>query len=216
MLNALLDILFPPSCALCSRYMRTTAAHSALCGRCRKKLTEHMNAPSQDGHYFLGPYRGILRDAVKKIKYEKKSSLIEVFGRLLAKKLAGDRWDCIVPIPIRFSSFYRRGFHQTYLLSLSIQKNLAHTIPIQLALKQRHGVRHQTTVKSIHRHQNIAGAFRALKGVEGKKILLVDDVVTSGATTEEAAKTLLDAGAAEVEFAYIGRAPRWHRHVKNV
>lgn len=218
--TTVLDILFPPHCALCEREIAMSGRAGALCRMCRKKLERHISETSissTPGHYLLGAYHGILREAIKKIKYGHRRSLITYLGKLLATKIPQQaRWDIIVPMPIRFRSFYRRGFHQTYLLARTLRNTLSCTAPIQHLLHQRHGRKLQTITTPAKRAENISGAFVASPQVRGKRILLVEDVLTTGATIEEATQTLMAAGALNVEYAYLGRAPRWQGIQKKV
>jgi ComF family protein len=155
-------------------------------------------------------FDGILKEGFHKLKYRGDIGLGESLSRPLVKLYRNLGWevDLTTPIPISRERLARRGYNQSALIAL----------PFALAagISYRPGslVRNRETPSQVGlsaevRRQNLKGAFlSSSKAVQGKKILVIDDVTTTGATLEEAAKTLVEAGAAAVYCLTVARAIR--------
>lgn len=158
----------------------------------------------------LGPYDGKLRDAVLRTKFLAGEGLADLLGRMLAEcrrdVLLGTEIDLVAPIPLHWKRKWIRGFNQ----SESIARELAAGLQVPFV---RHLLRRvRETTQQIQptreaRRENVKGAFRVLNGARlaGKAVLLVDDVMTTGSTLGEAARTLRAAGAARVVAAVLAR-----------
>jgi ComF family protein len=140
--------------------------------------------------------------------------------RPLAGKLSGlleralpidDRYDFIVPVPLHWRRRWRRGFNQAELLARGIAKHRG--IPLVSALRRGKATVDQAALTSAGRRRNVVGAFQPRKGIEiqGKRILLIDDVFTTGATASACALALKRAGAASVSLLTLARADRRFR-----
>lgn len=216
-MHSIIDILLPPTCSLCHKNMHHSSGGIHICMQCQSTVLlsaaqskiDPSKFPTPSNHYYIGIYSGLLREIIKKIKYQHTPSLLSFLGSNLGRKIAVEPcpWNLIVPIPIRFTSYYRRGFHQTLLLAEAIRMELPRKIQICHALGQKHWIKHQTFLSRNQRIKNMKDAFYVRAGINGKNILLVDDVVTTGSTMHAAAETLLRGGAIKVDFAYIARAP---------
>jgi ComF family protein len=119
-----------------------------------------------------------------------------------------DRYDFIVPVPLHWQRRWRRGFNQAELLAQEISKH--RRIPILNALRRVKSTPNQAGLTSAGRRKNIAGAFQSRKGIDltGKRILLIDDVFTTGATASACGRALKKAGAGNVSLLTLARAER--------
>jgi ComF family protein len=159
----------------------------------------------------LGPYAGPLREAVLQMKRPRHDALSMAVGRLLAEErrdaLAGFAADLIVPVPMHWRRRWSRGKNSPELLALCLSKSL------RIPVRHRLLVRHRHTEPQSHqtpsgRFRNVAGAFRVrrAKSLENARVLLVDDILTTGATCSAAARVLKKAGASFVAVAVVARA----------
>jgi ComF family protein len=159
----------------------------------------------------LGPYVGALREAVLRLKSARNEGLAELLGERLAERqgerLRGLGADAIVPVPLHWRRRLGRGYNQSAAI--------AHGLGARLGLPCRYlwlwRVRYtpsQKTVAGAQRWDNVRGAFQVRPGLRlgGLHLLLVDDVMTTGATASEAARALLEGGAARVSVAVLARA----------
>ena len=217
------QLLFPRRCPCCRRVLGTLP----LCEVCTPRLEELRRGPVMRldvSRHYLGaldgaaaPYRyeGVVRDAILRAKYEGESWTavelgVEMTARLFGAKVemhfaepvpgpvagAAVGYDCIIPVP---ASSRRRGYNVPELMALPLAKAMEVPLAPQ-ALERTRAKRHQAGLPLEQRIANVAGAFRAAQPqqLEGKRILLVDDVITTGATASACAQALLDAGAHSV------------------
>lgn len=159
----------------------------------------------------LGSYHAGLRDVVLRMKRPAHGSLSVAMGRLLAERrrerLVELRADVVIPIPMFWARRFGRGTNNPDVLAACLADTL------QIPVDRRVLVRHRNTLPQAElppsrRFQNVRGAFRVRRpaALKDARVLLVDDVLTSGATSSEAAKMLKQAGAAWVGVAVIARA----------
>ena len=173
-----------------------------LCGRCREGLLEPLVSPFE---LSLGVYNGALERAVRAYKFGNVRRLGGFFGAALADALTASGWEadllCAVPLhPVRFM---QRGYNQSALLARAAAKGSG--LPYRAVLKRVRSTRQQARLGGGDRQGNVAGAFVA-SALQGERVVLFDDVLTSGATATECALTLLGAGASRVYVATIARA----------
>ncbi len=136
----------------------------------------------------------------------------QVLGQYALKGLWKMDWDCITPVPSSPRSMRIRGFNQAQILGEEVRYSLrdVRRIPLRLDVLLYTG-RHkpQASLDPAARFSNVRRMFKAGGRLDGKKILLVDDVLTTGATTNAAAKVLLDAGARDVDLLTLARSSTW-------
>lgn len=157
--------------------------------------------------YAAGLYRGLLHDLVIRLKYRREERL----ARFLADRMAGaldpeSVYDLVLPIPLHIHRLRERGFNQALLLARRIGKG--RRIPVDpFVLDKKWDTPSQARLPADERRKNLKGAFqlRDCAPVKGKKILIVDDVYTTGATIETAARLLVKAGAEAVEAVVAAR-----------
>ena len=203
----MLGLLFPPKCILCRRVLRR--GETDLCGNCRED-TETWH-PGKRKLQFLDSFAAVwyyedsVRSSLLRYKFGGLRAYGEPYGRLLADKLRKEETadvDMLVWIPISRLRRLRRGYDQVELIARTLSREL--DLPLVCALKKIRHTRPQSRIKGFEkRRANVLGAYRVTEPVEGKNILLLDDIVTTGATASECARVLLTAGAGEVIFAAV-------------
>ena len=165
--------------------------------------------------YMPFPYRGIVEQAVPKIKFGRKNSLARLFGAILGSYVVneGIKADLIVPVPLSEERLAERGFNQAYEIAYPVSKMAGIPISDDCLIRTRDTGR-QSEIRDIgKRAVNVRGAFEVSGtwDVTGLTVIVVDDVATTGATLHEAAKVLYKAGADKVLcIAFAG-----NRTVKN-
>lgn len=217
--SGILDLVYPPHCLVCGQdgldYLCQTCidkidlvgrlfcrkcslpCESYHCRECREREYEFEYACS------AGIFDGVLREAIHRLKYKSQILLADPLGEIMVRcyadtMLAG-KFDLVVPIPIHSSRTAERGFNQAVELAERLCARLSLRFEPDVLAKPR-PTRHQVDLPYEERLVNMRGAFRVRDGgkVAGKRVLLVDDVFTTGSTLNEAASTLKAAGAREV------------------
>lgn len=205
----MLQLIFPAKCTLCQNILSNT--ETDLCHSCRENTEVFKIAKSKIPHVAhwtaLWYYKENVRKSIHRFKFGRRRHYAAVYGRLLAMKLSGtltDGIDLLSWVPISPLRKLKRGYDQSELLCRAIGKEL--NIPVKPVLKKiRHTPPQSGLQGAAHRRANIVGAYKAIQpeSVAGKRILLIDDVVTTGSTVSECAKTLLLSGAKAIHFAAI-------------
>lgn len=205
LLNFLLDLLFPPRCALCGALVDTSAVR--LCQRCAKGLPER-----EDPHILLRGlygkcaaalyYEDNVREAILGLKFQGRQSaapiLAEYMARATADCLAGE-FDAVTFVPVSRKRLRKRGYDQSQLLAHAMAA-LWDTEEISTLEKTRHNKTQSSLRAPEERRANVLGVYRVPDPalVAGRRWLLVDDVITTGSTMAACADTLRRAGAADV------------------
>lgn len=192
----------PARCPICAVAYRTLVPSAHHCEACLRQPPPFVRV------HAVGPYAGTLREAVQRFKYRGQLPLEYPLGTLLAESLqAGDeqRPDLIVPVPLHKSRLRDRGYNQALQLARQVGRQLR--VPVAPDLLRRvRSTASQQGLDAVTRKSNLRGAFAVTAPLTGRHLLLVDDVLTTGATARECASILRKAGAASVEVAILGRA----------
>jgi ComF family protein len=221
--RAALDLLFPPQCALCRaggtllcEYCIATlplaeaprcvrcwddVKHGSLCGRCFAfpPPFEAVRSPyaHEDG----------ARELVHLLKYENLTSLAEPMAGEMAPLVAVFAPDVVVPVPLHGGRERSRGYNQSALLARVIGRATGIVVDVKAARRVRATKPLVQAMSPEERAAIVEGAFRAdASRVEGRRVLLIDDVVTTGATLGACARAMLEAGAASVVAVTFVRA----------
>lgn len=213
-LKIILDLIYPPKCPFCGRVLERGEVD--LCFACQRTLpwTEGQNPPVDFCDVCLSPlhYRDGVRLAVHRYKFSYGRVHSRFFGELMAQCL-GDRWnepvDALVWVPLSRKRRRHRGYDQAELLARRVGELTG--IPVVDALEKKRDTAIQSRLKKpSQRRANVLGAYGVREGVElkGKRLVLVDDVVTSGATLSECAACLRMAGAESVVALTFGCAQK--------
>ncbi|MDP2168229.1 MAG: ComF family protein [Thermodesulfovibrionales bacterium] len=185
-----------PSCGICAAPLGSE--HASVCTGCMK------NRPGFTKAVSFGLYSGALREAVHLLKFSGLKRLAAPLGGLLLGVDMPEA-DCIVPVPLEIIGLRARGFNQTFLIGRQISKG--RRIPLLAgALFKRRKTLPQVGLSAEERALNLKGAFGVRGRLHGKRVLLLDDVMTTGATARECTRELLNAGAEEVAVAVLARA----------
>jgi len=153
---------------------------------------------------YYGIYEGILRKAIHLLKFERVKRLALPAAELLWE-LPLPAADCIVPVPLHSSRLREREFNQTTLISRHLSRYSG--IPLLPdVLKKEKETLPQTDVTGKERLKNVKNAFSATDDAKGRSIILVDDVITTGATVNECARVLRKAGAGSVTVLALARS----------
>ncbi len=214
LLEAFLDLIFPPRCAFCRRLLDREERY--LCERCQGVLPWLEGAATEKkGEFFslcVSPlrYEGDVRESIHRYKFKGISGYAGTYGVLTAQcvrdHLAG-RYDLVTWAPLSKKRRRKRGYDQAELLAQAVAQEL--DCPAAAILCKRRDTPAQSGLKGeAERRANAMGAYECAEPTlaAGKRVLLVDDVVTTGATLSECAKVLLTAGAAEVVCATLAKA----------
>jgi ComF family protein len=185
-----------PACRICRTPF--SSEFSDICGGCMR------NPPRFSRALAYGIYDGVLADAIHHFKLRGIKRLYRPLGRfLLTLDISGI--DALVPVPLSVRKLRERGFNQSLLLARVVSGEAG--IPLILdGLMKREDTLPQIGLSAAARRENIRGAFSAERSFGGMRLMLVDDVMTTGATARECAKVLLKAGASDVTVAALARA----------
>ncbi len=209
--DAVLDLIYPTRCVFCHRFI-APPGRPRICPACQKKLPRTEDGRRRKGDYFSECvsalyYEGDVREAIHRYKFGGVQAYAPVFGELVASLIyeqIQSEYDILSWVPLDRGRRRSRGYDQAELIARNAAKRLRRELtPV---LIKRRGVRPQSrTGAPEQRRANIAGAYRAADpaAVAGKRILLIDDIVTTGATLSECARTLLLAGAEDVRCATL-------------
>lgn len=203
--SGLLDLLFPPRCAFCNHILR--GDESGMCKKCAGSISRTQNGGLRTGEYFsvcVSPlvYEKTVRDAILRFKFHDATAYAALFGALMAdtvRETLPGRYDLITWVPLSAKRLRGRGYDQAMLLAMAAALRLDDA-PVEL-LRKHTDVPAQSGVGSPEkRRANISGVYAVTDPelVSGKRILLIDDIITTGATLAECARTLREAGAADV------------------
>ena len=178
-----------------------------LCALCRRGVRGF------DAAYSFGFYESELRKLIQLFKYSRVQTLAAPLGRFLARALPREQsFDVIVPMPLHWRKRWQRGFNQAGLLAHEIGRR-THT-PVRNALRRVKNTASQAGLTSSKRRKNVSGAFQASRrpsmraALDGHSVLLIDDVMTTGATAAACARALKRAGARQVTLLTLARADR--------
>ena len=176
---------------------------SGRCAMCR------LGANGFDEVYTFGAYEGTLRTLIHLFKFEGVTTLEKPLGAFLARALPREaEFDAIVPMPLHWLRRWRRGFNQSELLAQEIARRW--NVPVVKAVHRKKATVPQAGLTSAQRRKNVSGAFEVPKGkpLAGQRVLLIDDVLTTGATASACARALKRAGASRVTFLALARRDR--------
>jgi ComF family protein len=211
--SACADLLESPHCAGCDEPLRRRAL---WCVPCSASLLEAPCGAFQDGEngggvpiHAFGLYGGALAQALQRLKYRGRPDLAHPLGGLLRRSSVIGKLtvDLIVPVPLHPRRLARRGFNQAALLARPVAERL--TIPIDpWSLERIVDTAPQAELDGESRRRNVRDAFevRRPRRVVGKRVLLIDDVATTGATLSACAAALRRAGAVDVQALVVARA----------
>ena len=210
-LERVLDLLFPPRCPFCGRVLD----RPGVCAGCASSLPWTAEADSlwelPGALRCAAPlwYEGSVRQGLLRFKFQGAAGAADPLGGLIAQcaaeRLSGD-FDTVTWVPVSRKRLRRRGYDQAELLARGACRRWdAH--PERLLEKVRDNPAQSGLTDGESRRENVKGVYRAAGDCRGRRILLVDDICTTGATLGQCAAVLLDAGAETVVCAAAARTP---------
>lgn len=203
----LLKVLFPPKCVLCRKVLESD--ETGLCTYCQAEAPVFPPAkkkvPFVEGCCAIWYYQDDVRKSVLRYKFGNRRSYSNCYAQLLSQKLQEEYpegFDILTWVPISPLRKLRRGFDQVEKLCFALARPLGMQ-PVRTLKKIRHNRPQSGITGAAHRRANVLGAYKVIRPevLWGKRVLLLDDVITTGATAGECARMLLTAGAREV---YVG------------
>ncbi|TAH61250.1 MAG: ComF family protein [Gottschalkiaceae bacterium] len=226
--NTLLDLIFPEEglCFICDKF-HEEVREDHICSDCREelffikenrcpkcgkpaygeKISSECSYCSGKEFYFTRAissleYRGVLRDTIHKYKFEDKAYMYKAFGELMLRTVLNENImpiDIIVPVPLHRRRKAERGYNQSELLAKYLSQNL--DIPLDKQnIKRIKRTNIQNKLDRLERQKNLKDAFKVEdKGVfKNKRVLLVDDIFTTGATVNECSRVIKECGSNEI------------------
>lgn len=208
LLDWLLDLIYPPKCVFCGRLLQS--GETDLCGKCRHSL------PTFDGSVKRGKfyrqcwpvytYEGAVVESIHRFKFSGMQQYAAAYGRLIAAMLLRCRveFDVLTWVPISAKRRRKRGYDQSRLIAKTVAGELK--VPCVRTLEKYRDNKPQSRQKNAARREtNVLNAYRSVhpENFAGKRVLLIDDIITTGATLTECSKILKIAGAGEVECAVL-------------
>ena len=201
-----LDFLFPPSCGICEKI-----GEGYLCKNCNQEIQKYkIKTNIRTERFHLLKYEGIIREKMIAYKFYDKSYLYNLFYKILIDdKSACDflkSYDIIIPVPIHKKRKWKRGYNQSELIAKKVSSELK--IPIVTdVLKKQINTLPQSTLDKMDRAKNAQNVYSVENRLKilNKKVLIFDDIYTTGATTEECKKVLKLAGAFKIGIITIAK-----------
>ena len=208
--NTLLNLLYPPRCPFCDQLV--PGDEPALCPQCARSLPRAEGTFSAEGFdtgVFLLYYEGTVRESLLRYKFSGCAAYSRVYGEMLAQyvaeALSGD-FDLVSYVPVSRRRRALRGYDQAKLLAQRVAE-VYHVRPATTLTKIRHNPAQSSMKDARARRRNVHGVYRAVhpEAFAGRRVLLLDDISTTGATLSEAARTLRVAGAEKVVCAVLAK-----------
>jgi len=200
-------------CGLCSSCMsQIRPVPPPVCDICGKPLGDpgvciscQAFRPKFDKMLAAACFEGLLKDMIHLFKYQRKSIFKKILAGILYEHLSKMDMDIDVIsfVPLHWTRLIERGYNQSALIAKELSRHMGVKIRYNVLKKTKRGIP-QVGLGQKARSKNVEGTFRA-SDVKGKSVMIVDDVITTGATGKEVARALKDAGASYVIFAGVGR-----------
>lgn len=209
MLRNFCNALMPPRCVFCGT--RTTRCEGLICSGCDDDLPRIESPPPPSSSPFacvIAPvaYEFPVDAAVKALKFRRRLYIAPALAQLLRQAAIGlpDDIDAILPVPLHWRRKFLRGFNQARELALPLARQLG--VPLVETVSRKRATPSQSGLHARERARNLRAAFAVRGALRYRHVLIVDDVITTGATTRELGKVVLQAGAERVSVLAVARA----------
>lgn len=209
LIRGILELLFPPKCILCRQVLESRELD--LCHACRKSAPAYKDQGQKlrhiRKHTAVWYYEDHVRQSILRYKFHNARSYACGYGRVLAMQIQQNlpgEIQVITWVPVSKKRKRRRGYDQVELIAQAVSRELA--LPLEpLLVKHRDNKPNSSLETAEQRRANVLGVYRAASAqqIKDKRILLIDDILTTGATASECARVLLSAEAKEVYFAAV-------------
>jgi competence protein ComFC len=229
--------LFPDDCRVCNKPLReisripvcsdclrqpTAIAAEYYCADCKTPFLNRFPLDEQgrcslcrlglisyDTVYTFGSYEDTLRELIHLFKYSQIRPLAHPLGALIARAIPREqRFDLIIPMPLHWKKRWSRGYNQSELLAKEVARRWG--VPVRKIVRRVKPTAPQAGLTNSKRRLNVRGAFAVRKSADlkGLRVLLIDDVLTTGSTASACASVLKRAGASHVAVATVARTDR--------
>ncbi len=205
MLEFVLNFLFPPVCSICGKLNKNW-----LCSNCEKRVQRlekscviEIKNKNYEKLLYIFQYESLVRKLILRYKFSNQAYLNHFFANMIIKNEENckllQEYDLLIPVPMHHRKMQKRGYNQTELVANELSKILKIPTKSDILIKVVNTVT-QSKLGGKARQSNIQHAFFVPKDreVEGKKIILLDDIYTTGATSQECSRVLKEAGAKEI------------------
>lgn len=211
-INHAINLIYPNVCGICDKLCRED-----LCKKCEINLKniakvkiDKYNNKNFRKHLYIFKYQGIIKERLIKFKFQEKSYIYKAFVNFIIKNEKICRffktYDIIIPVPIHYNRKITRGYNQSALIAKEIAEKLSIQYENKVLFKKVNN-RPQSTKNKQERTNNVKGVYytRNEYKILNKKILLLDDIFTTGSTVNECSKILKIAGAQKVDVVSIAK-----------
>ena len=209
----IMDLLYPPRCTFCHGFVKN--GKILICDHCRDNLPRTLNAGRQKTTFVsacIAPfyYEKNVKESLHRFKFSYCTGYARAYAPYLADLIRaefGDSFDLLTWVPISRKRLKKRGYDQSKLLAQAVGKLLG-VRPVRTLCKVRDTAPQSLTGSAEKRRENVKDAYAVWKpeNIIGKRILILDDIFTTGSTVSECARTLGKAGAAEILCATVARS----------
>lgn len=214
MLENILEYIYPSVCGICGKICKDN-----ICQKCsinlKKYEIKNKTAIKKNEKYFnellcIFKYEDIIRDMIIKYKFQNKPYLYKTFSKIILKneKTCGflEKYDIIIPVPISRKRKHERGYNQTLLIAKEIAKILNIKLGNNILIKAI-DTKAQSELSKKDRATNIKNVFKVIdyKIIKDMKVIIFDDIYTTGSTANECAKILKEAGAEKIGVLTIAK-----------
>lgn len=196
-INSALDYFFPPICGMCGEINE-----NYICNNCyenikkiKKCVINEYNNRNFSKHLYIFRYEGIIRNKIIEYKFEDKGYLYKMFAKIILsdKKTCNfiKKYDVIIPVPISKKRKKKRGYDQSELVANELAQKLNQDIWTDIIIKKKDN-KPQSELNKLERIKNVEDIYEINKPIEvkNKKVLLLDDIYTTGSTVNEIARKL--------------------------
>lgn len=200
----LLDLIYPTRCVICKKYNK-----EMICNYCMKKLNINVKLNTYldkyfDEHLYIFKYDDIIRKLLIDYKFNDKAYLYKIFKKIILKneKICRKikKYDIIIPVPIHKNRKNQRGYNQSELIAMSIADCFENIELVNNSIIKLRNTKAQSTLSKEERIQNVKDVYKLINNqkILNKKVILFDDIYTTGSTANECSKLLKQAGAKEI------------------
>lgn len=212
-LTRALDLIFPPICGFCGEIQ-----NKYICSRCEKMVDsivtnkiDNYNNKYFNKHLYIFKYENIIREKIIDYKFENKVYLYRTFSEAIIRNKQNidfiKQYDILIPVPIHKERRKQRGYNQSELIAKMIADEVR-SIKLQVnVLKKDKNIVAQSTLNKAKRQENIKDVYKIVNSekIKNKKILILDDIYTTGSTVNECSKVLKEAGCKDIGIITIAK-----------
>lgn len=200
----ILDLLYPKQCIICGKFNE-----DFICNKCYKQfekqpIIQEYSDKNFKEHMYIFKYENTIRNLILDYKFNDKAYIYEFFTKIILKNKKICRklksYDIIIPVPIHKKREQERGYNQSSLIAKKIAKEIENLIMIEDVLIKTKNNKKQSSLSMYERQENVKSVYKLQnkEKIYNKKIIIFDDIYTTGATANECAKVLKENGAKEI------------------